>query len=274
MKFKNLFSFPKPLIACIHLMPLPGSPRYAGAMKPVIDAAMKEATIFTKHGVDGIIIENFRDNPFYPDKIPPETIASMTVVTTEIKRIFPGPVGINALRNDASAAISIAAATEVQFIRVNVHVGAAVTDQGIIQGRAFETLRLRKALDPRILIFADAGVKHASPLGTRTLSEEVQDLAMRGMADAIILTGTNTGSVANPNEINNAKQITHLPVLVGSGITKENLELFYPIADGMIIGSYFKSEGQAENEVNEERVRTLMALYTNLKKKQNYRQDK
>src|SRR5215470_3429697 len=141
MAFRDLFTSPKPLIACIHLMPLPGSPRYAGTMREVYDIALAEAEIFAQYPIDGLIVENFRDMPFYPHALPAETIAALAAVTREIVQTAHVPVGVNALRNDAQAALAIATATEADFMRVNVHMGAVVADQGMIQGTSHETLR-------------------------------------------------------------------------------------------------------------------------------------
>jgi len=258
MNFKNLFPNNKPLIACIHLLALPGSPGYCGNISTVINQALKEAEIFNNHKVDGLIIENFGDIPFYKDQVPSETIASMTMITHEIKKVFKGPVGVNVLRNDAKAALAIAVATQAQFIRVNVHIGAAVTDQGIIEGKAFETLRLRRALDSDVLIFADVAVKHASPMGSRSIEDETKDLSERGLADVLIVSGHHTGGEADLKEINRIKQNTHLPVIIGSGITLDNLNNYFSLADGFIVGSYFKTEGKAQNEVEETRVSSFM----------------
>jgi uncharacterized protein len=264
MKFKDIFSTEKSLIACIHLLALPGSPRFDGSMKKIIDTAVREAEIFSQFGIDGLIVENFRDNPFYPDQLPPETIAAMTVVTNEVVRIFKGPVGVNALRNDAKSALAIATASQAHFIRVNVHIGAAVTDQGIIQGKAYETLRLRKILNDRLLIFADVAVKHASPLGSRTIIEETKDIALRGMADAIIVTGNQTGGNADPEEIKMVSDHTDLPVIIGSGITKENITEYYNLANGFIVGSYFKKDSKADNEVEADKVQAFTSVFRSL----------
>ena len=198
MAFKDLFTAPKPLIACIHLMPLPGSPRYAGTMREIYDTALAEAAIFAQYAIDGLIVENFRDAPFYPHALPAETIAALTAVTREIVRVAPVPVGVNALRNDAQAALAIATAAEADFIRVNVHMGTVVSDQGLIQGNSHATLRLRAALRSHVLIFADAGVKHATPLADRGLATEVRDLTERGLVDAIIVSGDYTGAAYEP----------------------------------------------------------------------------
>jgi len=257
MTFKDLFKNPKPLIACIHLMPLPGSPRYPGKMAEVYDTALSEVEIFKRYAIDGLIIENFRDIPFYPNKLPAETIAAMAAVTREIIKVVEMPVGVNALRNDARAALVIATATEAHFIRVNVHMDAVVSDQGIIEGAAHETLRLRANLNSEVLIFADVGVKHSAPLGHRGLAPKTRDLTERGLADAIIVSGESTGSETQTEDIEIVQQNTSLPILIGSGVTPENLNKVYAKVDGLIVGSTFKKDGKADNFVEESRVKAF-----------------
>ena len=257
MEFKDLFKSNKPLIACIHLMPLPGSPRYSGAIGDVYDTALAEVEIFKRYPIDGLIVENFRDMPFYPDRIPPQTIASLASVTREIVKAVQIPVGVNALRNDAPAAVAIATAAEADFIRVNVHIGAVVSDQGIIQGASHETLRLRAALRSNVLIFADAGVKHAVPLEGRGLATETRELSERGLVDAIIVSGQSTGSETNADDVDTVRGNTTLPILIGSGATPENVHKVYSKVDGLIVGSYFKKDGKADNSVEEGRIKAF-----------------
>ncbi len=258
MNFKDIFTTQKPIIACIHLMPLPGSPLYKGNMDSVFETALKEVEIYKRNNIDGLIVENFRDMPFYPSQLPPETIAAMTAVIREIRNAFPGPIGVNALRNDAQSAMAIAVATQTQFIRVNIHTGSAVTDQGLIHGKAHETLRLRANLKSDVLIFADVDVKHASPLGNRGIEAETRDLTNRGLADAIIVSGDGTGLPTNSNDIEKVRQNTKLPILLGSGVTPKNISNLSEIADGFIVGSCFKKDGKAMNMVDEERVKGFM----------------
>lgn len=258
MAFKDLFPSYKPLIACVHLLPLPGSPRYAGHMGAVYETALAEAEIFTRYAIDGLIVENFRDTPFYPQNLPPETVAALAAVTRDIVKAVRVPVGVNALRHDATAALAIATATEAAFIRVNVHMHVVVADQGLLQGRSHETLRLRAALRSQVLIFADAGVKHATPLGHLSLATEARDLTERGLVDAIIVSGAFTGDATRPEDVEEVRRHTTLPVLLGSGATPENLHTVYAQVDGLIVGSTFKKDGKAENLVVEERVRAFM----------------
>jgi uncharacterized protein len=257
MDFPHLFPGRKPLIACIHLLPLPGSPRYTGQLRQVYDTALAEVAIFQRYPIAGLIVENYRDMPFYPHQLPAETVAALAAVTREIVRVAQVPVGVNALRNDAYAALAIATATEAAFIRVNIHMGVVVSDQGMLQGMSHQTLRLRAALGSRVLIFADAGVKHATPLGDRGLAMETRDLTERGLADAIIVSGAFTGEETSLADIALVRQHTTLPVLLGSGATPENLHKVYAKVDGLIVGSTFKEAGKAENLVEEARVKAF-----------------
>ncbi len=257
MKFTELFEAPKPLIGCIHLMPLPGSPRYEGRMREVYETALREVEVFKRYSIDGLIVENFRDKPFYPDRIPAETIAALAALTREVVKAANVPVGVNALRNDAQAAVAIATAAEAHFIRVNVHMSAVVSEQGIIQGESHNTLRIRAALRSDVLIFADVGVKHAAPLADRGLAVETKDLADRGLADAIIVSGELTGSETRVEDVEIVRRNTDLPILIGSGATPENLPKVYSKVDGFIVGSYFKKDGKADNLVDGKRVKAF-----------------
>lgn len=261
MTFQKLFGNTKPLIACIHLQALPGAPLYNNNFDNILEKALAEVEIFKSNKVHGLIVENFRDVPFYPGKLPAETIAAMAILTYEIKKTFNGPIGVNALRNDAHSALGIAVACNADFIRVNIHTGATLTDQGIIEGKAHETLRLKKTLGSEALIFADVAVKHASPLGKRSIELEAKDATDRGLADAVIVSGSATGEEANLTEVNRIKQSIAKPVIIGSGTNPENLEAMVELADGFIVGSYFKVEGKALNDVDPQRVKIFMDKY-------------
>ena len=155
----------------VHLRALPGAPLYAGSMDEVIDAAVADAKALAAGGCSGIVIENFGDRPFFASNVPPETVAAMTRVVVGTRQAVEVPIGVNVLRNDAKAALAIAAATGASFIRVNVHTGAMVTDQGVIEGEAAETMRLRMAIAPDVAVFADHLVKHAVPLAPTDLTQ-------------------------------------------------------------------------------------------------------
>jgi len=185
-----MIDLPSPaLIGVIHLSPLPGSPSHLLSMDEIVAKALGDARTLREADFDAMIIENFGDVPFTKATLPPASVAAIAVAADRIRREAGLPVGINALRNDAPAALGIAAAVGASFIRVNVHTGVSATDQGLLEGRAGETLRYRKQLGQRIAILADVHVKHATPISEPDLVRAARDTAYRGLADGLILTG-------------------------------------------------------------------------------------
>ncbi|MET9301315.1 BtpA/SgcQ family protein [Micromonospora aurantiaca] len=246
----------KAVIACVHLLPTPGSPNYGGGIEQLYESAIGEAEAFLNNGVDALIVENFRDGPFYPGPVPPATVATVAGVTREIVRMASVPVGVAVLRNDAAAALSIAVATNASFIRVNVHIGAVLSAQGILTGSSHETLRLRRALNSNVAVFADAGVKHSQPFAYPDLATEVRDLS--SVSDGVIISGELTGIETSPSDLLAARRATKATILAGSGVTAENLPDVFDAADGFIVGSYFKADGLASNPIDEARVKEFM----------------
>ena len=252
------------VIGMVHLPPLPGSPRWDGDWTAVLEAARTDAEALAAGGVGGVMVENFLDAPFYPDRVPPVTIAAMTRAVLAVAEAAGGlPVGVNVLRNDAVAALSVAAATGAAFIRINVHVGAAVTDQGLISGRAWQTMRLRRELGTEVGVLADVRVKHARPLAERPVTEEVRDLRLRGLADGVIVTGAATGSAADPELVREVRAaVPGCPVLVGSGVDADSAPQLAAVADGVIVGTSLKeSDAGGRLAVSAARTRQLVAAF-------------
>ena len=254
-------AIPVPVIGMLHLPPLPGSSRWAGDLAAVRDFVLHDAESLCIGGVDGLMIENFGDTPFYPDRVPAITIAAMTALACEVRRRFDVPLGINVLRNDGRSALAVAVASGASFIRVNVLCGARVTDQGLLQGIAHDLLRERANLKSEaIRILADVDVKHSAPLAVRPFEVEVSDVIHRGHADAIIVSGAATGSATETQTLCAAKQAAGAtPVLIGSGVSAESvLELIAHAANGLIVGTSLKFDGRISNPVDPQRVRSLM----------------
>jgi uncharacterized protein len=251
---------PRGIIGMVHLLPLPGAPRWGGSMEAVVQRALADADNLAAGPVDAILVENFGDSPFHPGPIPPETIAALAATVAAIRNATTLPVGVNVLRNDAAAALAIAAATGCRFIRVNVHTGGMYTDQGWIQGDAAATLRSRQRLAPDIAILADVLVKHAAPPPGLDLSRAARDTWERGHADALIISGAGT---AEPTDLEDARTIRKLlpaaTTLIGSGVTEATIREALDAADGVIIGTALQAEGRPGNAVDPERVRRMVA---------------
>lgn len=255
---RSVFATDRPLVGMVHLLPLPGSARYGGSFDRVIDAALADAGILAEAGFDGLMIENFGDAPFRKNRVEGHTISSMTTVACEIRRAFGLPLGINVLRNDAFAAIAVAAAAGASFIRVNVLSGTMATDQGIIEGEAAELLPYRQRVAPDVAILADVNVKHARPLVERPVEEIAEETVERSGADGLIVTGSRTGGGIDPDELRRVRDAVAAPVLAGSGVTAGNAGEILSLCDGAIVGSSLKIDGVVTNRVDPERAKAFV----------------
>lgn len=251
----RLFGQRRPVIGVVHLLPLPGSPR-ARDFEEVRRRALADARAL--RGVHARILENFGDAPFFAGPVDPHVVACMTAIAREL----PRPLGINVLRNDARSAIAIALAVEADFIRVNIHTGVLHTDQGTIEGRAAETLRYRRTIGAKALIFADVLVKHST--GGRDPAQAARETAYRGLADALLVTGPETGTAADLERLRTVQHaVPDRPVLVASGVTAENLPA-YAKADGFIVGTEFERGGRTGESVDSARVRRFLDAWRKL----------
>ena len=250
------------LIGMLHLPALPGSPQSSLSIREIEKFVMNDLAALAGGPVDAIMVENFGDVPFYPSKVPPITIASMSRLGVAVRDQWAGPLGINVLRNDGEAALGVAAAVEADFIRVNVLTGARVTDQGIISGTAHDLLRLRKTLQAEnIQIWADCDVKHSAPLAERPLIEEAQDQTQRGGADALILTGHSTGAATDTEGLESLRRsLPDTPLIVGSGVTPESVARYTPWSNGLIVGTVLKEDGNVRRPVCPKRVAAMVEV--------------
>jgi uncharacterized protein len=256
----------KPLIGMVHLGPLPGSVADSNDFIGVLERAVIDAKALASGGADAILVENFFDAPFYKNNLPPHTIAALTRAALVIREAVPDtPLGINCLRNDAISAIAIAKIVDAQFVRVNVWVGAAVTDQGIIEGAAREAMLYKKAIGAEeIQVFADIFVKHAAQLGNHaevTIGDAAKDAFLRGRADALILSGSATGAATSVSDVASVRAaVPECPILIGSGFSVQTAgELLRAGASGAIVGTSLK-ENAVDSPVDREKVRLLKAV--------------
>jgi membrane complex biogenesis BtpA family protein len=249
----------------VHLPPLPGSPRFTHDLDAVIEFARRDALILKDAGFPALMVENFGDAPFYPDLVPPITVAAMTRAVAAVAESTGLPIGVNVLRNDAFSALAIAAATGAPMIRVNVLAGLMNTDQGPIVGKAAEVVRERQRLCPDVAILADVLVKHASPPFGITIEQAGLDTWERGGADALIVSGTGTGVIPDLDEATRLrKAIPEARILIGSGSSAAGLGAFAGIADGAIVGSSIKVDGKVLNQVDPDRALELVRVAARL----------
>lgn len=255
---EEIFGRKKALIGMIHCPAFPGAPRYRGAAREeILSFCLRDAERLVAGGMHGLLVENHGDIPFSkPEDIGHETAAFMAVVADRISREFDLPLGINVLANAPIPAFAVAAASGAAFIRVNQWANAYVANEGFMEGRAAEALRYRSKLRAEgIRVFADSHVKHGSHaiVADRSVTELTRDLAFFD-ADAVIATGQRTGDSADLGEIETVRDATHLPVLVGSGVTPDNIVPILERVDAVIVASSLKEGGVWWNPVEAARV--------------------
>ncbi|RLU26263.1 hypothetical protein DMN91_000056 [Ooceraea biroi] len=242
-----------------------GTPRYKGCTERIVEDAVKEAVIYAESCVDGILVENMHDVPYVKQKdLSPEIISMMTRICTEIRKVAPQNIacGIQILAGCNKEAIAVAKAARLQFIRAEGFVFSHMADEGFIDANAGTLLRFRRQIDAEdILVFADVKKKHSSHAITSDVSLlETVRAAEFFLADGVILTGNATGDAVNVKDLTEVRECVaaRVPVLIGSGVTLDNVDNYVEAADALIVGSHFKKAGRWENALEPERVRALV----------------
>jgi membrane complex biogenesis BtpA family protein len=258
---KEMFGVEKPIIGMLHLLPLPGAPGYDFyGMEAIIEHALRDAEALVSGGVDGLIVENMWDLPYYVGMdVPPEEMTAQAVAARAVVEAVDVPVGINVIHNGGRVTLAIAVAAGADFIRVCLFTGARVWDTGEFdRGCAADLLRLRKNLGAdHVKIFADVDKKHSVAFPGIDLATHIEWTEFY-LADALIVSGKMTGDAPELDKVRRARELTAHPILMGSGTTADNIVEFLQYADGAIVGTNLKVDGIAENPVDVERVKHYM----------------
>jgi hypothetical protein len=255
-----LFQTRKPVVGVIHVGALPGTPASALTVDALTELAAREAALYREGGVDGLMVENMHDVPYLRGSVGPEIVAAMAVVARAVKAEARLPVGVQILAGANLESIAVAHAPGLDYVRVEAYTFAHVADEGLIQSSAAELLRFRKMVGAEgVRVWADVKKKHSSHAITADVSLGETCAAVEFMrGDAVIVSGSATGEPPRAADVKEAKSHCRLPVLLGSGVSPENVSEFFDAADGFIVGSYFKEGGLWSNTVDVARVRRLV----------------
>ena len=248
------------VIGMIHVPALPGTPRSQYSVEEIGQMVVDECRIYKRAGIDSIGLENMHDVPYLNRVIGPEIVAMMTLLAGQVKKESALPCGIQILAGANREALAVAHAAGLDFIRAEGFVFSHVADEGMIDACAGELLRYRKLIGAeQVKIYADIKKKHSSHAITSDVDiAETAKAAEFFLADGVIVTGVATGQSADLDEIRCVKEKVNIPVLVGSGVTLENVDSYKELVDGMIVGSYFKRDGFWSNELDYDRVARFM----------------
>jgi len=258
----DIFGTSKPVIGMVHAWPMPGAPGYDGkGMDAIVEHAVQDARAIEQGGCDGLIVENMWDIPFRAGShIQPESIAAHAVVARAVRDAVKIPMGINLVHNGGVALLGIAIASGAQFIRVCMFTGAGVWDAGSIdEGCAADLMRRRKDLGAEhIKILADVDKKHSVRFPGIDLATHIEWTRFFG-ADGMIVSGRMTGDAPALDKVREAKRLAgDTPILLGSGTDASNVGAFLSVADGIIVGSSIKEQGDICRPVDVERVRAFV----------------
>jgi len=254
---------PKFLAAMIAVLPLPGSPLYDGDDRRVVDQVLSDLEHYKQAGVDSVLLENDHDLPYIQPPLDKKGIALMTRIAQEVRNQFERPIGIQMLEAANLTSLEIASEADLDYIRVEAFVFAHVGGSGVINGSAGKILRRRKQLHAEhIQVFADVKKKHGSH--SLTIDLDIKDEIMQAeffLADGVIVTSQFTGINPAKEDLLKAKSATKLPVLIGSGMTPENIQEYLPLADGFIVGSCFRKDRKFLEKLEPERLNKFMKVF-------------
>jgi hypothetical protein len=246
----------------VHVGALPGTPYSERSVEHLVDQAVIEAKVLEDAGFDAIIVENMHDAPYvHGDELGPEIVAGMTRVCHAVTSVVQVPVGVQILSGGNRHAIAVADAVGARFIRCENFVFSHVADEGLLsKAEAGGLLRYRKSINAeQIKIFCDIKKKHASHALTADI--DIAEFAHAGEffgADGFVVTGVSTGKPTDLNDVKAVRGATNLPVLVGSGVTPENVGVLSEYADALIVGSWIKGDGFWKNPVDAERAQQMI----------------
>jgi membrane complex biogenesis BtpA family protein len=255
------------LAAMIAVQPLPGAPLYRRNDDEVVSQALSDLQAYSEAGVDAIMLENSHDLPYIKPSLPARAIKLMKRVAREVRSRFSGPIGIQMLEAANETALEIASETDLDFLRVEGYVFAHIGGAGLIEGCAGKLLRLRKDLArEQIKIFGDVKKKHCSHALTGDLDilDEVKQ-AEFFLVDGVIVTGARTTEPPSITELRRVKKHARVPVLIGSGMTPQNIHSYFKLADGFIVGSTFRENGKFLNQLDRTRLDAFVKVFRSLK---------
>lgn len=248
----------KPIIGMAHLGALPGASQYdrAGGLAKLIDEAARDIATLQDGGVDAIMFGNEGDRP-YVLKATTEGVAAMAAIVAALRPAITVPFGVNYLW-DPVATVALAVATGAAFAR-EVFTGVYASDMGLWQPDCAGALRLRAELgrgDLKLLFNVNA--EFAGALDTRPIERRAESAAFSSLADAICVSGPITGQPVDHSDLQKVKAAVRVPVLANTGVNIDNLATILKLADGCVVGTHFKVDGNTWNPVDRTRVARFM----------------
>jgi uncharacterized protein len=248
----------KPIIAMVHFPPLPGSPGYdpAGGMAAITDSAARDIEALQDGGIDAVMFGNEGDRP-YELQASPEALAAMAAAIATLKPLLKVPFGVNYLW-DPVATVALGAATGAAFAR-EIFTGLYASDMGLWEPRCRAALKLRAELGrPDLKLLFNVNAEFATSLDSRPIEVRAKSAVFSSLADVIAVSGPMTGEGVDGSELARVKAAVNVPVFANTGVRIDTVADILAVADGVVIGTHLKRDGDTWNPVDPERVRRFM----------------
>ena len=256
---KELFGVEKPVIGMCHMHALPGDPLYdeARGMTWVYEQARGDLLALQEGGVDAALFSNEYSLP-YLTSVETVTVACMAAVISELKRDIKIPFGVNVLW-DPRASLDLAKATGARFVR-EIFTGVYASDFGLWNTNVGEVIRHQYAIHAeQVRLLFNIVPESAVYLGGRGVAEIARSTVFNNRPDALCVSGLTAGSETSESTLTQVKEaVPDTPVFANTGVNLENVTAQLRIADGAVIGTAFKKNGQTWNQTDAKRVRALM----------------
>lgn len=260
-KFKQLFGDKKPIISMVHLMPMPGSPLYQAdaGIDGIVAAARKDLIALQDADVDAVMFGNENDRP-YELKVDIASTAAMAYVIGQLRDEIKKPFGVNVLW-DPMSTVALATATGASFVR-EIFTGTYASDMGPWTPNAGEALRYRNRLgrDDLVMLY-NVSAEFADSIDRRPLADRARSAVFSSIPDAVLVSGAITGEAAEMNDLEAVKaKLPDTPVLANTGVRHNTVADILKIADGCIVGSSLKVDGNTWNPVDPARAKDFMQI--------------
>jgi membrane complex biogenesis BtpA family protein len=265
--FKRVFGDGKPVIAMVHLGALPGTPLYDAnaGIAGIIEGARKDLAALEAAGFDAVMFGNENDRP-YELNVDTASTATMAYVIGALRAEIKVPFGVNVLW-DPMSSIALAAATGASFVR-EIMTGTYASDMGLWNPKAGAALRYRDRLRRSDLaVLYNISAEFASSLDRRSLADRARSAVFSSIPDAILVSGAITGEAAALSDLEAVKKaLPDTAVLANTGVKHATVADVLKVADGCIVGSSLKVDGNTWNAVDPERAAEFMRLVRETRK--------
>ena len=258
-KFKRVFGSSKPVIGMVHLGALPGSPLHQGDVDGLVAAAAKDLEALQAAGFDAVMFGNENDRP-YEFAVDAASTATMAYVIGRLRQQITVPFGVNVLW-DPMSSIALAAATGAAFVR-EIFTGTYASDMGPWTPDAGKAMRYRDRLGRSDLaLLYNVSAEFAYSLDRRSLPDRARSAVFSSIPDAILVSGAITGEAAEMSDLEAVKKVLpDTPVLANTGVKHATVADVLRVADGCVVGSSLKVDGDTWKPVDPDRAAEFMRI--------------